>query len=59
MVRVVVCEVEVLASGRSLTQSSPTHYGVSECDGEASKIRRCWPTSGCCVMGGGGKLSYF
>jgi hypothetical protein len=26
---------------------------VSECDREASIMRRPWPTGGCCVMGGG------
>jgi hypothetical protein len=25
-------------------------YGVSECDHEASIMRRPWPARGCCVM---------
>jgi coenzyme F420-reducing hydrogenase gamma subunit len=25
---------------------------VSECDREASMLRRPWPTGGCCAMGG-------
>ena len=29
---------------------SPTEYGVSGCDREASIKRRPWPTSGCCTM---------
>jgi hypothetical protein len=37
------CQVEVSASGRSLVQSSPTKCGVSECDHEASVIRRPGP----------------
>jgi hypothetical protein len=51
----VSCEIEVPASGRSLIQSSPSDYGVSERDGEASIIRRTWPTNGCCAMGKGAK----
>jgi hypothetical protein len=31
----------------------PEDRGVSECDREASKMRRPWPTRGCCAMGGG------
>ena len=29
---------------------SPTDCGVSECDREASKMRRFWPTRGCCAI---------
>ena len=49
----VCCEVEVSATGRSLVQRSPTESVVSECDREASKMRRLWPTGGgdCCAMG--------
>jgi hypothetical protein len=36
-VSVVCCLVEVSATGWSLVQRSPTEYGVSECDREASK----------------------
>jgi hypothetical protein len=25
-------------------------FGVSECDNEASIMKRTWPTRGCCVM---------
>jgi hypothetical protein len=28
---------------------------VSQCDHEASIMRRPWPTRGCCAMGGGGE----
>jgi len=41
---VACCRVEVSASGWSLVQSSPTDCGVSECDREASTMRRPWPT---------------
>jgi hypothetical protein len=42
----VCCQAEVSATGRSLVQSSPTDCGVSECDREASIIRRPWPEQG-------------
>ena len=42
--------VEVSASDRSLVQRSPTDCGVSECDREASIMRRLWPTGGCHVL---------
>jgi hypothetical protein len=41
-----------LCDGLSLVQRSPTECGVSECDREASIMRRLWPTRGCCAMGG-------
>jgi hypothetical protein len=44
------CQAEVSASCRSLIQRSPTDFGVSECDREASIMRRPWPNMGCCVM---------
>ena len=44
------CQVEVSASGWSLVQRSPTKCGVSECDREASIMRRSWPTRGWCDM---------
>jgi len=34
----------------SLIQTSPTACGVSECDREASIMRRPWPTRGCCAI---------
>jgi hypothetical protein len=40
VVSVVCCEVEVSATDRSLVQRSPTVCGVSECDLEASIMRR-------------------
>ena len=43
LVGVLCCQVEISASGRSLFQRSPTECGVSECDREASIIRRPWP----------------
>ena len=48
---VVCCQVEVSTSGCSLVQRSPNDCGVSECDREASIMRRTWPTRGCCTMG--------
>jgi len=39
----VLCQVQVSSSGRSLVRTSPT-----ECDREASTVRRPWPTRGCC-----------
>jgi hypothetical protein len=47
---VVCCQVEVSALGWSLVQRSPTECGVSECDCEASIMRRPWPMGGCCAM---------
>jgi hypothetical protein len=46
LVSVVCCQVEVSVTGRSLVQRSPTECGVSECDREASTMRRPWPTMG-------------
>ena len=48
---IVVCsQVEVSVSGRSLVQGSATECGISECDHEASIMRRPWPTeAGVCV----------
>jgi hypothetical protein len=46
----VCCQVEVSASGWSLVQRSPTECGVSECDHEASIMKRPWPTRGSCAM---------
>ena len=47
----VCCQVEVFSSGWLLGQRSPTDCGVSECDREASIMRRPWLTGGCCTMG--------
>ena len=48
------CKVEVSTRGRSLVQRSPTESGVSECDREATILRRPWTTKGCRAIGGGG-----
>jgi hypothetical protein len=45
------CQIELSATGQSLNQRSPTDSGVSECDHEASKIRRSRSTRGCSAMG--------
>ena len=50
LVSVVCCQVEVSALGWSRVQRSPTECGVSECDHEASEMRRPWPTGGCCAI---------
>jgi len=47
LMSVVYCQVDVSATGRSLTQMSPTECGVSECNREASKQRKPRPTSDC------------
>ena len=57
VVSVVCCQVEVSASGWSLVQRSPTEFDVSECDREASILRRPWSAMGCCAIGGGGGTS--
>jgi hypothetical protein len=46
LVSVVKCQVEDSGSGWSLVQRIPTDCGVSECDREASVMRKPWPTSG-------------
>jgi hypothetical protein len=38
----IVCQAEVSATGRSLVQRSSIECDVSECDCEASKMRRPW-----------------
>jgi hypothetical protein len=47
LVSVVYCQVEIYASRRSLHQRSPSDCGVSECDGEASSVRRSCTTWSC------------
>jgi hypothetical protein len=51
-------DVAVAAVGQVATKRhvvvpkrSPAECGVSECDREASIMRRPWPTGGCCSMG--------
>jgi hypothetical protein len=51
VVSVVCCQIEVSASDWLLVERSPTECGVSECDREASVMRRSWPTRGCCAIG--------
>jgi len=49
------CVLEVSATGPSLVQRSPTDcVRASECDREASKMRRPWPTRRDCATEGGG-----
>jgi hypothetical protein len=50
LVSAVCCKVEVSASNLSLIQSSPTECGVSECDREASIMKKPWPTRGSSSM---------
>jgi hypothetical protein len=47
LVSVVCCQVEIFVSDRSLIQRSATECCVSECDHEASTMRRLWSTWGC------------
>jgi len=49
VVSVVCCQVVPA----SLVQTSPTEYGVSECDREALIMRRHWRTSGDVATGAG------
>jgi hypothetical protein len=49
LVSVVCCQVSV--SGWSLVQRSPTEFGVSECNCNASAMRRPWPAKGCFCHG--------
>ena len=46
VVSVVCCQV-IHVSDLSLVQRSPTECGVHECDCEASRMMRPWPTGGC------------
>jgi len=47
----VVCGLaEVSATSWSLIQRNPTKFGVSDCDHEASTMKRPWPTRGCHAM---------
>ena len=53
VVSVVICQIEVSATGRSPVQSNPTECGESECGREASILRKSWLTRRCCGMGDG------
>ena len=50
LVNVVCCHVEFSASGWSFVLRSTANCGVSECDREASTMRRPWPTRACRAM---------
>jgi hypothetical protein len=50
VVSVVCCQVEVCVRMINV-QRSRTECGVSECDFEASIMRRPWPARGCCAVG--------
>ena len=50
LVSIVCCQVEVCASGWSFIQRSPIDCGVSECDNEASIMKRTRSTRGRCAM---------
>ena len=50
LMSVVCCPVEVSASDWSLVQRRHTERGVSECNREASILRRPWPTRACCAI---------
>jgi hypothetical protein len=52
LVSVVCCEIEVSVLDRSLVQRSPTDCGVSECDREASTMKRPWLTGTFVAWGG-------
>ena len=47
-----------LRDGPITRRKETTDCGVSECHREASIMRRPWPTTGFCAMGGGGMASY-
>jgi hypothetical protein len=52
LLSVVFRHVEISALGWSLVQRSPNECGASECNHEASTMKRPLPTGGCCTMGG-------
>ena len=45
-----LCLVTVVCVGLITRQRSPTECGVSECDREASILRRLWPTRVYCAI---------
>jgi len=55
-VSVVCCQVEVTVSGWSFIQKGHTKCCVSECDRDASIMRRPWLTRGLCNGGVGGEI---
>jgi hypothetical protein len=50
-VSVVCSQKEAYTSASSLVQRNVTECGVSECDREASIMKRPWPSRSCCAMG--------
>jgi hypothetical protein len=56
-VSVVCCEIEVSVLGRSLVQRSPTERGMSECDREASTMKRPRLTGAVVSWGEGGGIA--
>jgi hypothetical protein len=50
LVGILLCQIEISATGRLVVQRRRTECGVSECDTEASTIRRPWLTGGCSAM---------
>ena len=52
LVAVACRQREISASGWSLVQRSPTHFGMSVCGREVSKMKRPWSTRGYYAMGG-------
>jgi len=51
VVSVVYCKVAVSATSWLPVQRSPTECGVTECDHEATIMRRCRPARGCRTIG--------
>jgi hypothetical protein len=51
LVSAVCWQVAISESGWSLAKGSSAEFGLSECDREASIIRRPWPTKACHNMG--------
>ena len=50
LVSVVFRQVDISESGSSFVQRSPTEFGVSECDSEASIMRKGCPNRGSGAM---------
>jgi hypothetical protein len=51
VVSVVCCQVDVSGQADYLSRGSPMVCGVSECDREASTIRKPWSTTSCRAIG--------
>jgi hypothetical protein len=59
LLSVVCCQLQVSSSGWSPVQRSPTDCGVSECDREASIMKKPWSIKGCCKTGRRKLFPYF